>query len=367
VAGATEYCRQVIAMGGLDRILALCTTAGEAQQRVRQSVRSAQQLAGWDALEIRRVAQGEFRFMPGGGGPGAAEVLGDVRHVLHATVGPQDISSRRFTGTEYSIGLGALGDRFDDYYLLLGEMMTIGGTMVWLPTDGNDTPDYLIPQRDTGGVTIRTGFNVALAGGFDELAMFRSAQPGGTPVGELYRALFALARERRRDFRGALGLAARAELGAVYGSGVKKAPVAANTPADGKMIIAAEHSAEWFDFDAQPRYTGVTGLICGIGVDLTADLSQYDARQFDAVFYRNPANTAGQDQLLHNHATLFAPLPMPERAADLEREVRRVVADGEFTDMRHLLDNSTVTSALLGLSYVQEFRRDPAGNPHAAV
>lgn len=42
-----------------------------------------------------------------------------------------------------------------------------------------------------------------------------------------------------------------------------------------------------------------------------------------------------------------------------------MVGEGDVIDMRHLLDNSTVTRALLGISYVQEFRRDPAGRPYA--
>jgi hypothetical protein len=38
--------------------------------------------------------------------------------------------------------------------------------------------------------------------------------------------------------------------------------------------------------------------------------------------------------------------------------MRRVVDEGEFVDMRHLLDQTTVTSALIAVSYVQEVRED---------
>lgn len=74
--------------------------------------------------------------------------------MLYARLGEEDIRSRRFSKTEYSIGLGALGMSVNDCMPFLGEMITIGGTMVWLPTDGNDTPDFLIPKRDTGDITI---------------------------------------------------------------------------------------------------------------------------------------------------------------------------------------------------------------------
>ncbi|HNW92957.1 MAG TPA: STAS domain-containing protein [bacterium] len=363
LAGLNEYCRQVVAMGGLDRVLRLFAGLDEARRQVQAVLREQRMLAAWDELETVATPAGTFRFIPGGGGPGAAAVLGDVRKVLTATVTRADISSKKFSETEYSIGLGGLGDALDDYYLLLGEMMTIGGTMVWLPCDGNDTPDFLIPKADTGAVTIRTGFNVALAGGFDELAYFTASGASAT-IAQIYRALFDLARTRRPDFRGAIGLALRAEFGAVYGSGIKLSPVDTNTPADGKMVIDPAHTKEWFDFDQTPRHRNITGLTCGIGVDLTFDLSGYDQEQFARVFYVNPANPAKPDQMLHNHAVLFSPQPMPNRAANLEKEIAAVVDNGEFVDMRHLLDSSTVVSGLLGISYVQEFRPDKtAGEP----
>ena len=38
--------------------------------------------------------------------------------------------------------------------------------------------------------------------------------------------------------------------------------------------------------------------------------------------------------------------------------MRRVVDEAEFVDMRHLLDQTTIVSALIGVSYVQEVRED---------
>lgn len=102
-----------------------------------------------------------------------------------------------------------------------------------------------------------------------------------------------------------------AERGVAYGSSVKQASVAANALADGKMIIEAKYgAAAQFGFEVQPRHTNVTGLICGIGGELTAGLLRYDAAQFGAVFYLTPATSAGKEQALHNRVTLFATLPM---------------------------------------------------------
>ncbi|MDD2236363.1 MAG: anti-anti-sigma factor, partial [Kiritimatiellae bacterium] len=288
---------------------------------------------------------------------------GELRDILHSRVTTERIYSKRFFDKEYSIGMGGLGAGLEDYINLLGEMITIGGTMVWLPTDGHDTADFLIPKTDQGDVMIRTGFNVSIKGGVNEYVYFKSATAGGTPVGALYRELFSFAKKRRPDFRGALGLVIRAQLGAVYGSGIKKSAVTQNAPANGKMILHESNRGEWFDGDTAPRHTRVTGLIVGIGADLTADLSDYDEEDFNRVFYMHPANISGKEEMLHNHAVIFNEQPLPQHPTRLEEEIHRVIEQGTFLDMRHLLDSSTITEALIGIHYLQAFRSDPEGVP----
>jgi len=301
--------------------------------------------------------------VPGCADACAAEILGDIRDILHSRVTTERIYSKRFFDKEYSIGMGGLGAGLEDYIHLLGEMITIGGTMVWLPTDGHDTADFLIPKSDQGDVMIRTGFNVSIRGGVNEYVYFKSSSAGGTPVGTLYRELFAFAKKRNPGFRGALGLVMRAQLGAVYGSGIKKSAVMQNAPANGKMIVHESNLSEWFDSDTVPRHTRVTGLVVGIGADLTADLSDYGEEDFNRVFYMHPVNISGKQELLHNHAVLFNEQPMPPEPERLEEEIHRVIEQGNFLDMRHLLDSSTVTEALLGIHYLQAFRPDPDGVP----
>jgi hypothetical protein len=258
----------------------------------------------------------------------------------------------------FSLGGGGLGDRLEEYFTLMGEMITIGGTMVWLPCDGNDRPDFLIPQRDRGQVLLRTGFNASLAGAFNEQAEFVSARPEGVTMSELYRLLFEQAKRRRKDFRGVIGLAMRAEMPAVFGAGVVRAPVAPNAPANGKLITDPDNFASWFEFDREPRHRGVTGLIAGCGIDLTMDLGGLNRECLERTFYVNPANKPASGLTLHNHVVMFDPQPMPAEGFTLESEIASVVERGEFRDMRHMLDASTVARAVIGLIYAQDFRRD---------
>ena len=91
------------------------------------------------------------------------------------------------------------------------------------------------------------------------------------------------------------------------------------------------------------------------------DLSFYDSDELNSVFYLHPGNVGEKTELLHNHAVIFSELPMPDKIVNLDKEIRSVVDKGEFNDMRHLLDSSSIRRAIIGVSYIQEFRRDPHG------
>lgn len=303
------------------------------------------------------TAKGTLRIRRGHEGPGFIEVAGDINDVLAARVTPAHVFSKQFSHKAYSIGLGGLGEQLDDYFTLMGEMITIGGTMVWLPCDGHGQPDFLIPKNDAGQVLMRTGFNASLAGDFHDYVEFTSAKREGVTMAELYRLLFDQAKARRPDFKGALGLAMLAEMPAVFGAGVVKAPVEPNKPENGKFITDPSNFADWFEFDKEPRHRGVTGLIAGCGIDLTSDLSGFTQEYLQKTFYYNPANSGSADQTLHNHVVAFNPQPWVG-GFDLETGIAAVVEKGEFLDMRHMLDASTVSRAIIGLIYVNDFRPD---------
>jgi len=358
LVGLQPYCQRVLDMAGFTAAFPIFDDLVTALTFGATVINEKYWREHWSELESINVDSGTLRYLPLSNDKGAIQVMGDVKDVLYSRITESHLCSKLFSKTEYSIGLGGLGDRVEDYLPIMGEMMTIGGTMVWLPTDGYDTPDFLIPHADTGQVTLRTGFNVSLYGNFNELVWFESTADGGISISTLYHELFCLSKQRRPDYKGVLGLAMVAQMDAVFGSGIKKSPLLQWAPADGETITHPSHSPAWFDFDEVPRHSGVTGLLCGIGADLTADLSQYDQNQLNSVFYLNPANMGGHDQMLHNHAVIFTELSLEAPVVNLEQEIKRVIEEGEFVDMRHLLDSSRIRRACIGIIYVQEFRPD---------
>ncbi|MFQ3670831.1 MAG: STAS domain-containing protein [Verrucomicrobiia bacterium] len=345
----TPYVAEVLDLAGLEDLLA-------------GAVPPPDVALPWHRAEVWEApGLATLRLLPSGEGPAFIRIAGDINDVLAARISEAHIRSKTFSDTAYSIGLGALGATVEECLPLMGEMITMAGTMVWLPTDGQDTPDYLIPRHDRGQITLRTGFNASLPGPFHDIAEVRAADPvGGLTISGLYRALFDFAKARRPAFRGALGLAVVADMPTLLGAGVVKAPIARFAPANGKLITDPSNFPHWFEADRTPRHMNVLGLLTGAGLDLTADLSGFHQPSLQATFYVNPADAGTKTEMLHNHAVVFAPQPLPELPGDINAEVRRIIETGTFRDMRHLLDSSTIRRAIVGVQYIRDFEPDTA-------
>ena len=121
---------------------------------------------------------------------------------------------------------------------LLGEMITLHGSMVWLPTDGNNTPDFLTPGDTAGGVPVYTGYNITLDGQFAEYFTLETEDPKGITISSIYRAIFSSAAGRVKGYRGVVAVTIWGVIAGFASSGIKKAPVAASAPAGGESIMA---------------------------------------------------------------------------------------------------------------------------------
>ncbi len=361
LCGVQHYCRNVLETAGMTRSLNIFNTRSEAMDFLQSVHWERQALENWDRMEQMDSPIGHFRFVPGENTQTEIRVIGSIADIFHSRVDQSRMFSRRFSQTEYSIGVGGLGEVPEDYMKLMGSMITIGGTMAWLPTDGHDLADFLLPRNDTGSVLIRTPFNLTLSSGFNEYIMFQSSEEGGTTLDRLYRGLFLLARRRRRDFKGVLGIASWMQASEVYAATLMKSPIRELAPENKRTITDPSNSDQWMKRDSLPRHRDVTCLNCGVGVDLSCDLSVYDQSGMYAAFYIDPATAGDKGQLLNNHSAIFEHTPMPDKLVCLDKEVREISATKEFMDMRRLRDSTRITKAFIGISYPRRLVRDTSG------
>jgi anti-anti-sigma factor len=349
------YPREVLEMAGFNQVFPIYSNLQDAIK----SNRTGKKLVDWKALPRYEDEDLLLTILHASNDNSWLKVVGDINKVLYANLGEDDIYNRKFSQTEYSIGLGGLGENIKEYMDIMGEMITIGGTMVWLPTDGHDTPDFLIPKKDTGKVNIHTGFNAALDGVFNDIICVESKDEAGFTVDQLYASLFKMARNMRPAFKGILSIALQADIEEFYSSGVNISPIKDLAPENHEMITHEENISYWMNINNKPVYKGETMVSFGVGVDLESDLSSFDEEVLVSLFYMHPANTGDKKMLLHNHAVVFKHLPL-DKTSDLNERIRSIVKQGDFMEMRHLLDNTRIKRALAGVSYISDilFEKD---------
>lgn len=345
------YPLDVLKMAGFDQIFSLQPTLGDALEL--QVTPAPSEPVILDDLPHYDDEHVSLTPLKSSSSDSKLSIVGDISKVLNSQLGEDDIYSRKFSDTEYSIGLGGLGEKMRDFLEIMGEMITIGGTMVWLPTDGHDTPDFLIPAKDTGMVNIHTGFNVALDEKFHDILFAESKSNKGFTMDELYSSIFKMAREMKPSFKGIISLTIQADIGEFYRSGIKISPIKKFTPKNHEMITHQDNIESWMNISTTPMFQGETMVSFGVGVDLGSDLSCFDEDVLGALFYMHPANIGNKEMLLHNHAVVFKHVPL-EKSNDLDSRIRTIVREGEFLDMSHLLDNSRMISALIGVSYISD-------------
>ncbi|MEN6610513.1 MAG: STAS domain-containing protein [Methanoregulaceae archaeon] len=298
-----------------------------------------------------------YSFGPTVDGRAILRITGDVRDVLYSRLTESKIQEKRFSDIRYSLGLGGLGENLKVATPILGEMITLHGSLVWQPTDGNNTPDFFAPTKDTGLVTAYTGFNVTLDGPFHDVIDLEIENEEGITLTDLYRFLFRYAKENRRQYHGIISVVMWAVTGGVASSALTRSPLQKYAPPDGALISDPAYVEDWLSIDPGPSYAGDTMVGFGIGIDRSADLSRFDPETLESLCYVHPANQGRSDTYLHNHGVIFRNIPW-DRTHDLNQQIRRIVEEGEFVDMRHLLDTTRIRKAKVGVSYISSLEKD---------
>jgi len=350
LAGMQEYPRSVLDMAGVTTIFPLYPGVGEAVTACRGPLDSLSVIneIARTPVTINGVA---YTVEPASTRSSSLRVTGSLDTMLHARLAEGDIREIPLSALQYSLGIGALGEDVLDALPLLGEMITLHGSVVWLPTDGNETPDFFTPAKDTGELSIYSGYNVALDGPFHEIVTIDAGDEGSITLSEVYRTIFDVAREQRRDFAGIVALAMWAVIDGVCSLGVKRSPIAASSPENGLPINAEENAGEWLEDNDEPRYRGDTMVSFGFGIDYSACNDEH----LSALTDRNRPKT--QQLQLHNHGVVFRGVPW-DATLDLPRQIERIVSEGEFVDMRHLKDSTRVRRAKVGVAYISEIDVD---------
>ena len=358
LAAVGEYPKKVLDMAGFSTIIEIFPTVDSAVDDMKKKRKNP---TLFNEIFYKKIEDEGISLTIEPGwmtSPPALRITGDMAKVLSAQLTESDIRTKKFSEITYSLGLGALGADKKEAMPLLGEMITLYGSMVWLPTDGNNTPDFLTPLDTEADVPVYTGYNVTLDGPFNEYLTLSAVDAKSVSIADIYRMIFSGAKNRVKSYKGIVAVAIWGVLEGLSSSGIKKSPVAGSGLPAGSTIMDPANSPHWMASDAGMSYKGDTLVSFGFGIDLASDLSGFPKEDLDALYSANPANRGtSKIMTLHNHGVVFRGVPY-DSSLDLNSQVKKIVNEAAFVDMRHLLDSTRLRRAKIGVAYIQEIIRE---------
>ncbi|MBL7191189.1 hypothetical protein ISS30_05795 [bacterium] len=271
-------------------------------------------------------------------------MTGGINNVLTAAVDEQNTIKRTPSQTGFSLGLGAVGDSFDSVKSKLGELFTTPNLAGVLSSGEKN-----IPEVSRGADTeFYTPFNVSLGAEFEEVYSFHCEKPA--QIKELYSALFDKARDLP-DFKGLFGVSMIFRIHEFYGSLVRTSPLKGSLPHRAKLTDP-ENFEKWFIIDRQPVYADHLAVSAGVG--LMPDKHRFEQDALDRIFYVHPGNVPGGGLTLHNHCLILPPGDLPDFKNEYTAMVNNTLKDNQVLDVKHILDNTTLTKGFAAVNYIVE-------------
>lgn len=239
----------------------------------------------------------------------------------------------QFSDSAFAIGLGALGEHFEDCRGRFGEFIAAGGAVAYLPTDGTNVPDFLL----TGGTTlpeVQVCYGIACQGAnpqpFSSLVRFE-AKKSGEPIA------LSLLLESCLDFSDAkqIGVVMIAESAGLIGAALRRSPVMAASESN---AFEFPRIRDWLSFTAERAYTKSVVLAAGVAVRGSAGALAPVIRPFPN------ASSSGLPVAGHLHAAAFSYRPVQRGQIDLKASIKSLFEGQALEGVLHLLSDDRALS-----------------------
>ncbi len=257
--------------------------------------------------------------------------LGDATPLERCGFAQEHCRTMQFSDSAFAIGLGALGEHFEDCQGRFGEFIAAGGAVAYLPTDGTNVPDFLVASGTTLP-EVQVCYGIACQGAnpqpFSSLIRFE-AKKSGEPV-----ALSVLL-ESCLDLSDAqqIGIVMIAESAGLIGTALRRSPVVA---ASEPNAFEFPRIRDWLSFTAERAYMKSVVLAAGIAVRGSAGALAPVIRSFP--------NPSGPPVAGHLHAAAFSYRPVQRGQIDLKASIKSLFEGQSLEGILHLLSDDRALS-----------------------
>jgi anti-anti-sigma factor len=232
--------------------------------------------------------------------------------------GPDDCPAVALGGDSFAVGVGALGQSFEDCQGRFGEFLAAAGAAAYLPTDGTNVPDYFL----LGGSTVprvRLCYGLVCEGPFARLARFESRrEPATVTLTELVEAGLE---QVQTDV---IGMVMVAESCGLMGAALRRSP-ALDVPSGDPF--AHPQVRDWLTFTGEHVGRGTTTLIAGVAARSAGGALAPLLRPLGP----------GPAPVGHFHAAAFSYRTLPKGEIDLQTTVAALFEQQSLQTILHLV------------------------------
>jgi anti-anti-sigma factor len=222
-----------------------------------------------------------------------------------------------FPSSVFGLGLGAIGEGFEEARARFGELLGVGGTIAYLPTDGALTPDWIAGRGEAAPSAV-LGAGLVCDGSFSNLIRFRP-QPGASSVPLTELAEVALATSEAD----AAGLVIAAEAAELVTAIVRRSAAALDAP----LGFDADEMREWLGFSPDRATGRRTALIAGVVARAPTE---------PLAGFLRPLGPQGH-LAGHFHVMVFEYRPVPQRTVSLRALVDKLLETQALRAVGHVV------------------------------
>ena len=317
IANASEQVKRVIALSGLKETLlpesrqpaaTAAVTSASAVPVDRKSEQVEKDGATYEVFTLAADAKLKSRL------------VGNPALLRGSQFRKENCQSREFPETSFAVGVGALGDSYEECEGRFGEFLAASGAFAYLPTDGTNAPDYFVPAH-SAVPDAQVCYALEFTGPFAKMARFEAKKESG-PLGltQLIEAGLELTGSKR------MGFVMVAETAGLMGAALRRPPtpsVSTGSPFEFPDV------RKWLTFTAERAFARSLALVVGIVV------------QGDAGALTPMLRPLGPKPNLigHFHAAAFTYRPVQKGEINLQETVRSLFNTQSLQGVLHLLSD----------------------------
>jgi anti-anti-sigma factor len=232
-----------------------------------------------------------------------------------------------FPGSTFAVGLGAIGNDFEDCRSRFGEFLAVAGAAAYLPTDGTNVPDYLV-TAGTFVPELKVLYCLACEGQFARLVRFEARKDSGSvKLAELTDACLEVAGGE------VAGLAMVAESAGLVGAALRRSPALQETAA---APFGETQIRDWLSFTAERAYARSLAVAVGVCAKV----------RHEAIASQLRPMRSGNGLTGHFHAAPFSYRPLKKNEIDLKTTVGALFEAETVRDVLHLIgDDRDISGA----------------------